>query len=90
MTTPDVINGCFEGVGSILIWLNVFRLAQDKTVKGSNWWVMIFFASWAVFNLYFYPHLGQEWSFLGGLSMFVAEFVWVVMAYYYCNRSKIQ
>jgi hypothetical protein len=66
--TPDVLNGIFELVGSLFILLNVKRVLRDKRVLGFDWRVMLFFTSWGFWNLYYYPHLDQWFSFVGGVS----------------------
>jgi hypothetical protein len=85
---PDLINGLFECAGSVAIWANVLRLFRDKEVKGTHWEVMIFFAAWAGYNLFYYPHLNQMWSLAGAISMFVAEWVWVGLAVWYNCHPK--
>ncbi len=79
----DLVNGLFELAGSIAIWANVVRLYKDKEVKGTRWEMMIFFAAWASFNLFYYPNIGQWWSLVGALSMCIAEWFWVVLAFWY-------
>lgn len=88
MSRPDLINGLFEISGSIAIWANVLKLWKDKKVQGTHWQMMIFFSSWALWNLYFYPHLDQWLSFAGGCSMAVSEVIWTVLAACYMTRSK--
>ena len=83
----DLLNGCFEFIGSLTIWANVLKLRRDKEVKGTHWEMMIFFACWAGFNLIYYPHLNQMWSLAGATSMFVSEWVWVGLACYYTLGS---
>ena len=79
----DLINGLFESIGSIAIWLNVIRLYQDKKIAGINISTTVFFTSWGLWNMYYYPSLGQWLSFWGGLSMCVANSIWIAMSLYY-------
>lgn len=79
----DIINGSFEIVGAFLCWLNVRKLLIDKRVEGVYWPVQAFFASWGLWNLYYYPSLGQWASFWGGLMLFIGNTAWVFMAIYY-------
>ena len=85
----DLGNAFFEGVGSILTWLNVRRLYLDKHVAGVDWRVTVFWTAWGVFNLFFYPALGLWWSFVGGISIVIANFTWVCMVLYYRQREKV-
>lgn len=75
--SPDAINGLYELLGGFFLWRNVRQLHREKQVKGVSAVSTAFFASWGVWNLYFYPHLGQWFSFLGGLNIVVANLVWV-------------
>ena len=79
----DAGNFFFEGVGSVMTWLNVRRLRRDKEVKGIDWRVMIFWTMWGLYNLFYYPHLNQWLSFVGGISIVTANAVWVLMVIYY-------
>jgi hypothetical protein len=87
MTRPDLINGLFELVGSVAVWGNVHKLLADKAVRGTRWQLMVFFSSWSIWNLYYYPHLGQWLSFVGGVSLMVANVTWTALAAYYM-RSR--
>lgn len=77
MTTPDLVNGLFEFIGSIMLWKNVYQLNKDKQVRGVHWGPTGFFWVWGLWNLYFYPHLNQWLSFTGGLSIVLANGVWL-------------
>lgn len=82
----DLVNGTFEFVGSIMLWLNVRTLYQDKGYLGINWGVTAFFASWGYWNMYYYPSLGQWLSFAGGCSITLANTVWLSMMFYYGRK----
>ena len=85
--TPDHVNGIFELGGGLLTWLSVRRLVIDKEVKGVSWWPIWFFTVWGIWNLYYYPHLDQWWSFVGGIFIVVANTVWLVLLVYYGRRQ---
>ena len=84
----DLVNGTFETVGGILNWMNVLKLYQDKQIKGVFYPAWIFFAVWGVWNIYYYPSLGQWLSFTGGLVIVSANLFWVGLAIYYLRRDK--
>ena len=84
----DIVNGLFELVGSILVWTNVYKLHKDKKISGIFWPVTAFFATWGFWNLYYYPSLGQMWSFYGGLILVVGNTIWVIMAVYYKRNNQ--
>jgi len=76
----DLINGAFEVCGGFLCWFNVRILLIDRVVKGVFWPVQAFFAVWGWWNLYYYPSLGQWYSFAGGIFLVAGNTVWVVLA----------
>ena len=83
MDTNDLINGLFESGGSIVIWLNVLKLYKDRVVKGVYYPIWIFYSWWGLWNLYYYPSLGQWISFTAGLAIVAGNIVWSIMAFYY-------
>ncbi|KKL45911.1 hypothetical protein LCGC14_2350840, partial [marine sediment metagenome] len=62
----DFINGAFELLGAVAIFGHVRRVLKDKAVAGVSILSVCFFASWGLWNLYYYPSLGQWVSFWGG------------------------
>jgi len=82
----DLVNGSFEFCGSIVLWLNVKRLHQDKGYNGVTTLATGFFMAWGYWNLYYYPSLGQWWSFLGGVSIVVANTMWLILMLYYGRK----
>ena len=89
MTWQDLINGLFEIGGSFAIWGNVLVLYRDKQVRGVHWASMVFFMTWGYWNLYYYPHLDQWLSFIGGLSIVTANTLWVGMWWHYYRRRGV-
>lgn len=82
----DLGNGIFEMVGGILSLTNVAKLAKDKSVKGVYWPVTAFFTLWGIWNLYYYPSLGQWCSFSGGVVIVLANLAWVILAIKYLRK----
>lgn len=80
---PDIVNGTFEALGGVFLWLNVLRLWRDKGYAGVNWQAIAFFAAWGLWNLFYYPSLAQWWSFTGGLVLVVANLVWLGLAFHF-------
>jgi len=87
MSLPDFINGGFEFLGSIVLWRNVVQLYRDKMTRGVHWSATGFFMAWGYWNLYYYPSLDQWWSFAGGVSIVIANTVWLGQMFYY-GRGK--
>lgn len=80
--TPDHLNALFELVGAGFLMLNVRRLLQDREVKGVSAWPAVFWSVWGFWNLYFYPAVGQFWSFAAGLLVAAANATWLSLALY--------
>jgi hypothetical protein len=77
----------FELFGSAMLWRNVLQLYRDKQVKGVHWSATFFFAAWGYWNLFYYPHLDQWWSFAGGVSIVIANTIWLGQMHYYLRRQ---
>ena len=84
----DGINGLFELGGSLLLWMNVRRLLKDKGYAGVYVPATAFFALWGLWNLYYYPSLGQWLSFAGGCSIVVANGTCVGLMLYYGRKAS--
>ena len=80
---PDLINGTFEFAGAAVLWLNVIALARDGSLKGVHWAPTVFFTTWGLWNLFYYPHLEQWFSFGGGLAIVFVNIVWLCMLGYF-------
>ena len=85
MSLPDLINGLFELFAGFFVLMHCHRLLKDKQVKGVSLVATTFFTSWGIWNLYYYPHLGQWLSFFGGLSIVCANALWISMMVYYVH-----
>lgn len=88
MISPDLINAMFEGCGTLFIALNIRRLWQDKLVRGLDWRVQVFFTAWGIWNIFYYPYLGQLFSFIAGIGIVAANVVYVAMVIYYVRKEK--
>jgi hypothetical protein len=83
--TPDIINGVFEAGMAAVLFRSVLRLRREKKVSGWSPWAVVWPTLWGFWNLYFYPHLGQFWSFVGGLLVVVTNMTWLGLAAYYAS-----
>jgi hypothetical protein len=84
---PDLINAAFEVLGAIVLLENVRAIRRDKRVLGMNPWVTVFFTSWGLWNLFYYPSLDQWASFSGGIALVLVNIVWLCHAWKY-RRSE--
>lgn len=85
--SPDLINGLFELGGAAFLLLNVRRMYRDKELRGVHWSPAFFFTTWGLWNLFYYPHLDQWWSFAGGLAIVSVNAAWLGQVAYYLWRQ---
>lgn len=88
MQLPDLINGTFEFGGAVVNLLNVRQIVKDKVVRGINPYTYVWFTSWGVFDLYYYPHLNQMLSFYGGAAIVTVNASWLSLAAYYWIKNE--
>jgi len=86
---PDLINGLFELVGSYFTWMNAWTLFKEKEIKGVYWPTTVFFTTWGLWNLYYYPALGQSFSFYAGIFLVLGNVVWVGLLMHYKRRLVV-
>ncbi len=85
---PDLINGCFELLGAAMLALNVRQLWRDRVLAGVHWAPTVFFAAWGAWNLFYYPNLGQWFSFAGGCAISAANLAWLGSLIYLRTRRS--
>lgn len=89
---PDHINAVFELVGAAVTWVNFNKLRRDRSISGVDWRTWIFFSAWGLWNLYYYPSLGQSWSFYAGIVLVTGNLAWLLLAiviWYQKERAQI-
>ncbi|KRB73470.1 hypothetical protein [Noviherbaspirillum sp. Root189] len=85
--TADTINGLFEAFASLMILNHARVLYRDKLVRGISIVSVMFFFAWGVWNLYYYPTLGQMFSFWCGIAVVIANATWTGMLLFYSYRK---
>ena len=85
---PDYVNGTFELFGTLFILLSVRQLWLEKLVRGVSYWHIGFFTAWGFWNLFYYPHLGQWWSFVGGMALVWANAIYLTQIIYYTRTER--
>lgn len=75
----DFVNGMFELGGALLLLLNVRALYRHREIKGVHRGPTVFFTFWGMWNLFYYPHLGQWWSFAGGIAVVLVNLAWLLL-----------
>lgn len=79
----DAINAGFEFGAGIAVLHHCFKLHMDKQVRGLSIPAVFFFTAWGFWNIYYYPFLGQPWSFAGGIFVTLANCIYVAMLVHY-------
>lgn len=77
MAIPDIINGCFEAFASLFILNHARVLWKSKQAHGVSMLSTWYFMLWGVWNMWYYPHLGQYFSFAGGVVIVLAQLFWI-------------
>lgn len=85
---PDIINGLFECGGGLFLLLDIYVMQRDKILQGVHWLPKIWFMLWGYYNIFYYPHLGQHLSFIGGLLIVTVNTCWLAMYGYYRYRKN--
>ena len=83
MSPVDAINGAMEFAGSLAAWANVWTLWRDRGYAGISVLVMVVFAARSLWRGYFYLHLHQPMSVLGGMSSAFAYCLFVILMIYF-------
>lgn len=85
---PDLINGLFEASGALFLLNHCRVLYRAKQVRGASALSTAFFAAWGLWNLFYYPNLGQMFSFAGGCLIVSANLLYVGLMLYYIHKEK--
>ncbi|RKZ81255.1 MAG: hypothetical protein DRQ35_00550 [Gammaproteobacteria bacterium] len=91
MLSPDLINASFEILGAIFVLNHCKVLYREKTVAGISIISVAYFLLWGLYNLFYYPHLNQSWSFYAAITITIANTLWVILLLKYSgffNRFK--
>lgn len=85
--TQDMINAAFEFIGAWMTLRNVLQVRRDKGYAGIYLPAILFFSTWGIWNLYFYPLLGQWLSFIGASCLVAANLAWVMVMLHYGRKQ---
>lgn len=77
---PDLINASVELGGAYFTWRNYLELRRARELRGVYWPTMAFFTAWGIWNLVYYPALGQWYSFAAGIVLAAGNLAWVLLA----------
>ena len=87
MNYSDLVNGLFELTGAGMTLLSVRAILRDKEIRGIHWGPIVFFTSWSIFNLWFYPDNNLWFSFIGGVALAAVNSTWLYLVWYYSRKK---
>lgn len=85
---PDLINGLFETLAGLFVLNHCRVLLRDRAVAGVSIASTAFFTLWGIWNLWFYPQLGQFWSMVGGVFVVLANTVYVALLVRFAHSAR--
>jgi len=83
---PDIINGGFEALGGVFVLNHCRVLFAVKRVAGVSILSTMFFTTWGIWNLWYYPSLNQWSSFYGGLVLVITNALYIGLLLKYRKR----
>ena len=87
MIINDIINCGFEAFASVAILNHCRVLNQQKKVSGTSVVSVVFFTAWGIWNMYYYPMLGQTFSAIAGGLVCLANFTYVMLLLKYRKNA---
>ena len=90
MTWQDLVNGSYESLAAFAVLNHCRVLYNAKKSEGVSILSVIFFWTWGIWNVYYYPHLNQWISFLGGCMIVLANglYVYLLIKYKFFQRGQ--
>lgn len=85
--TVDQGNAVFELFGAALTLLHSRAILRDRRVAGVSLFAVLGFSAWGVWNLFYYPFLGQWWSFSAGLLLCTSNLLYLLLLVWFRYRS---
>lgn len=84
----DLFNAFFEAGGSIFILNHSRVLLRDKTVRGVSLLSVLFFSCWGVFNMFYYDHLEQNFSWYAGIMVLISNSIYAYLIVYFRMKER--
>lgn len=79
----DLVNGLFELLAALFVLNHCRVLMRDRAVAGVSVVSVAFFTTLGLWNLLYYPSLGQSFSFICGLFVAAANALYIGMLVYF-------
>ncbi|MDD5175781.1 MAG: hypothetical protein PHQ05_05090 [Sterolibacterium sp.] len=86
----DLINGSFEILAGLAVLHHCAVLRRDRQVRGLSIPAVFFFTAWGFWNIYYYPFLGQPFSFAGGIFVTAANCAYLALLIFYSQGRMPQ
>lgn len=86
--TPDQINAALIFIGSLMVFKSCFLVYRDKVVRGVSMLANMYFTGWGMWNVFYFPHLHQFWSFAAEMCICTANILWLFLMLYYKHKEK--
>jgi len=84
--TPDILNGLFELGGALAIVPSIKSILDKRQAIGIHWAHQLFFCSWGLWNLFYYPNLEQWFSFIGAVVLVLTNLLYTSLVWKYRIR----
>lgn len=81
-----MVNAGFEAGAGLAVLAHCVRLVEDREARGLSIPAIAFFAVWGVWNLFYYPSLGQFWSLAGGVFVTLANLIYLALLLAYSRH----
>lgn len=81
----DLANGALELSGGLFILNHCRAVMRDRRVAGVSKLSIALFTLWGVWNIYYYPSLGQWASMTGGLMVVAANALYLGLLWRFRN-----
>lgn len=88
LVPADLINAAFELLAVPFVVLSILKLTREKLVRGISWIHHGFFCAWGLWNLYYYPSLGQWWSAICGALLAAANLLYLGLMLHYVRKER--
>lgn len=84
----DLVNAFWELFGGLFIAISIRKLLREKQVRGVSYVHVSYFTAWGIWNLAYYPHLGEWFSLIGCGLVLLANFIWLFLLVWYSRKDK--
>lgn len=84
----DLVNAAFEWAMALCSLANSLGVLRARGYKGISPFVFGLAFLWGVWNLYYYPSLGQWSSFSAGLAVVASNLLLVALMVYFGEIQK--